>query len=84
MARTTRQRRPIRMDSDVRELVESAEFEQYHRERQAPRFNVFDILRYSEYEIRHSNVLAWLLEPGETHGLSDKFLRRFLESLDPR
>ena len=72
------------MDSDVRELVESAEFEQYHRERQAPRFNVFDILRYSEYEIRHSNVLAWLLEPGETHGLSDKFLRRFLESLDPR
>lgn len=72
------------MDEDVRELLESAEFRQYHQERQAPRFNVFDVLRYSEYEIRHSNVLAWLLTPGETHGLGDKFLRRFLESLDPR
>ena len=72
------------MDNDVRELVESAEFRQYHRERQAPRFNVFDVLRYSEYEIRHSNVLAWLLTPGETHGLGDKFLRRFMESLAPR
>ena len=72
------------MDNDVRDLLESAEFRQYHRERQAPRFNVFDVLRYSEYEIRHSNVLAWLLKPGETHGLGDKFLRRFMESLAPR
>ncbi len=72
------------MDSDVKALVESAEFERYHKERQAPRFNVFDVLRYAEYEIRHSNVLAWLLEPRETHGLGDKFLRRFLESLAPR
>ena len=72
------------MEKDVTELLESAEFRRYHRERQAPRFNVFDVLRYSEYEIRHSNVLAWLLKPGETHGLGDKFLRRFLENLDPR
>ena len=72
------------MDNDVSELLESAEFRQFHRERQAPRFNVFDVLRYSEYEIRHSNVLAWLLKPGETHGLGDKFLRRFMKSLAPR
>ena len=72
------------MDNDVKALLESKEFEQYHKERQAPRFNVFDVLRYSEYEIRHSNVVAWLLDPGETHGLGDKFLRRFIESLAPR
>ena len=73
------------MDSDdVKALMESAEFEQYHQERQAPRFNVFDVLRYSEYEIRHSNVVAWLLCPRETHGLGDKFLREFMESLAPR
>lgn len=72
------------MDSDVKALLESKEFRKYHKERQAPQFNVFDVLRYSEYEIRHSNVLAWLLEPGETHGLRDKFLRRFIESLAPR
>lgn len=29
-------------------------------------------------EIRHSSILAWLLDPRETHGLSDKFLRAFL------
>ena len=72
------------MDNDVMALVESAEFRHYHKERQAPRFNVFKVLRHAEYEIRHSNVLAWLLTPGETHGLGDKFLRRFMESLAPR
>lgn len=72
------------MDNDVKALVESAEFRHYHKERQAPRFNVFKVLRYAEYEIRHSNVLAWLLTPGETHGLGDKFLRRFMESQAPR
>ena len=72
------------MDNDVKALVESVEFRHYHKERQAPRFNVFKVLRYAEFEIRHSNVLAWLLTPGETHGLGDKFLRRFMESLAPR
>ena len=72
------------MDNDVRELLESAEFRRYHEEQQAPRFNPFDVLRYAEYEIRHSNVLAWLLTPGESHGLGDKFLRRFIESLASR
>ena len=72
------------MDNHVNALLESEEFKQYHKERQAPRFNVFDVLRYSEYEIRHSNVLAWLLCPKGTHGLGDKFLRRFMESLAPR
>ena len=52
------------MDNDVSELLESAEFRQFHRERQAPRFNVFDVLRYSEYEIRHSNVLGVAAEAG--------------------
>lgn len=29
-------------------------------------------------EIRHSNMLAWLLTPNESHGLKDQFLRRYL------
>jgi hypothetical protein len=41
-------------------------------------FNLFDVLRASDAEIRHSNVLAWLLDPTENHGLGDTFLRRFL------
>ncbi|MFQ5502375.1 MAG: PD-(D/E)XK nuclease family protein [Phycisphaerae bacterium] len=45
------------------------------------RFNSFRILRIEQAEIRHSNVLAWLLTPNETHGLGPHFLRRFLSRL---
>jgi hypothetical protein len=40
--------------------------------------NIFDILRISRAEIRHSNFLAWLLDPNESHNLGRYFLRRFL------
>lgn len=42
-------------------------------------FNIFDILKISKTEIRHSNVLSWLLNPKENHGLDDIFLRKFLQ-----
>ncbi len=42
-------------------------------------FNIFEILKISKAEIRHSNVLAWLLNPNETHGLSDNILRGFFQ-----
>ena len=40
--------------------------------------NIFNILKLDRMEIRHSNMLSWLLTPGETHGLGDKFLRKLL------
>ena len=40
------------------------------------RFNIFRVLRADKHEIRHSNMLAWLFEPEESHGLGDRFLRR--------
>lgn len=43
------------------------------------KFNLFDILRISRVEIRHSNMLAWLLNPNENHGLSDSVLRGFIQ-----
>jgi len=42
------------------------------------RFNIFDVLKSSDNEIRHSNVLAWLLDPQGSHSLRDLFLRRWL------
>jgi hypothetical protein len=42
------------------------------------RFNVFDVLGRPRLEQAHSNFLAWLLNPGEAHGLGDKFLRQFM------
>jgi len=44
-------------------------------------FNIFRALRIEQAEIRHSNVLAWLLAPGGSHGLGDIVLRRFLSNL---
>lgn len=42
------------------------------------RFNVFDALGVARAEIRHSNFLAWLLDPTETHGQTDLFLKALL------
>ena len=41
-------------------------------------FNIFRVLRIDRAEIRHSNLLAWLLRPDESHGLGDRFLKRWL------
>lgn len=44
-------------------------------------FNILQVLRIERSEIRHSNVLAWLLNPRESHGLGDAFVRRFISTL---
>ena len=44
-------------------------------------FNVFRSLKIETMEIRHSNVLAWLLDPDESHGLSDIVLKKVLSNL---
>ena len=43
--------------------------------------NIFDILKISRNEIRHSNFLSWLLDPNQTHKLGDIFLKRFLREV---
>ncbi|MYB08223.1 MAG: hypothetical protein F4Y24_17940 [Gemmatimonadetes bacterium] len=64
---------------EVEKLVGDAGFLRYHEYYVKTReFNAFDVLRYAEYEIRHSNVMAWLLDPGETHGIGRGFLEWFL------
>lgn len=45
------------------------------------RFNIFDALGVVRQEIRHSNFLAWLLDPSESHGLGQLFLRSVLMDL---
>lgn len=45
------------------------------------RFNLFDVLKISRTEIRHSNILSWLLNPNENHGLGDVFLKTIIQSV---
>ncbi|MFF2754016.1 PD-(D/E)XK nuclease family protein [Psychrobacillus sp. NPDC058041] len=42
------------------------------------RFNPFKVLQVDNYEIRHSNVLAWLLDPKENHDLGSFFINKIL------
>lgn len=43
--------------------------------------NIFEILQVEKTEIRHSNILAWLLNPKESHGLGDSFLRSLIKQV---
>ncbi|MCH8345050.1 MAG: PD-(D/E)XK nuclease family protein [Planctomycetes bacterium] len=45
------------------------------------RFNIFDALGVARAEIRHSNFLAWLLDPAESHGQGALFLKAILMDL---
>ncbi|WJV31939.1 PD-(D/E)XK nuclease family protein (plasmid) [Rossellomorea sp. AcN35-11] len=42
-------------------------------------FNLFETLDIHRTEIRHSNVIAWLMKPLENHGLGDLFIKKFLQ-----
>ena len=41
--------------------------------------NVFEVLGITNTEIRHSNVIAWLMRPGDSHGLGDAVLSGLIE-----
>ena len=62
-----------------RALLNDPEFDKIELELRTP--NIFQILKISRTEIRHSNFLAWLLDPNETHGLGKLFLIKFLREL---
>jgi PD-(D/E)XK nuclease superfamily len=42
------------------------------------RFNPIRVMKMEGMEIRHSSILSWLMDPRETHGLGDRFLKAFL------
>lgn len=43
--------------------------------------NFFEILRVAHTEIRHSNFLAWMLDPRQNHNIGDTFLKWFLKDI---
>lgn len=54
--------------------------DQFYREKLFPSgLNIFEAAGLNRQEIRHSNFLAFLLSPQETHGLGDTFLKRLIQ-----
>ena len=50
-------------------------------ERKIGKFNLYRVLGIEHTEIRHSNTLAWLFNPAESHGIGDSFLRTWLKRI---
>ena len=44
-------------------------------------FNIFETLNLANAEIRHSNFLAWMLDPNGNHGLGNYFIKQFLKQI---
>jgi hypothetical protein len=66
-------------EKKLSELLSDTEFEKLELDLKSP--NIFSALSISRMEIRHSNFLAWLLEPGGSHGIGDLLLRKFLREI---
>lgn len=43
------------------------------------KFNLFEILKITRTEIKHSNILSWILNPNENHGFSDSIIKGFVQ-----
>lgn len=63
----------------LKELLLDPDFEKI--ENTASEFNVFETLRSTQGELKHSNVVAWLCDPNENHGFGSSFTRYLLRYL---
>ena len=60
----------IENDKDIRYLSKWVE-----------KINIFDILKSSKTETKHSNLLAWLMTVDGNHQLGDAFVREFIKKV---
>lgn len=67
------------MKKNLSNLVKDHRLEKLGLSLKAP--NMFSILQITKTEIRHSNFLAWLLSPKESHNLGSLFTKWFLREI---
>ncbi len=69
----------------ISKIVVKEKIHQEEKRKRGEIFNIFDVLGLSTNEVRlHSAFLAELLDPDGNHGLGDKFLIAFVESIIKR
>ena len=73
MRQTSHNESPLSALSSLKVDLSSDEFRVFERHRTS--FNMFKALKISDFEVRHSNMLAWLMDPREKHGLNGRFLK---------
>lgn len=71
----TQERMPLPLDFE-RLFINNPELDQIGA--YLKRFNPIKTMGMQHMEIRHSAILGWLLDPQESHGMGDQFLKAFL------
>lgn len=65
--------------TELSNLIKDPKLEELSLSLHSPNF--FSILNVTKTEIRHSNFLAWLMTPNESHNLSTIFIKWFLKEI---
>jgi len=65
----------------LRSVLEDPEFKSLVRDAKGGEFTVFDVLGTADYEIRHSNVLSWLIQRDGNHGQGSSFVELLWEEI---
>jgi hypothetical protein len=68
-------------DQSQKNLLEKFVYENHDLEKLekiANEFNIFTALKMEHKELKHSDMLAWLLNPRENHGMDDYFVKSFI------
>ena len=68
-----------RFFQEVASICALEQAQQEERNRKGENYNLFSILSIERYELKHSALIANLLDPKGSHGCDDTFLRAFFE-----
>lgn len=68
-----------RFFQEVASICTLEQAQQEERNRKGENYNLFSILSIERYELKHSALIANLLDPKGSHGCGDAFLRAFFE-----
>ena len=68
-----------RFFQEVASICALVQAQQEERNRKGENYNLFSILSIERYELKHSALIANLLDPKGSHGCGDAFLRAFFE-----
>ena len=63
---------------EIEKLLKDKRFKDLLNKMDPDEFTFYDVIKIADYEIRHSNTLAWLFNSFEKHNLGSAFLKYFI------
>ena len=66
--------------NDVNIILQKGKVRKEESRKRGERFNMFQLLGVAHYELKHSKIIAYFLDPNGLHGQGDMFLKLFLQT----